>query len=99
MKAFCYANGVIRFGQRCGNGSIEIARSAGNSKAIIKRFKADIEVTARHAYDGKTLLVPGVPEAANQTEGCDALIAYCKWLRTRYLSHPNPCGSVNYRGK
>ena len=35
-----------------------------------------IEGEARHAYDGTTLLVPGIPEAASNDDALDALIAF-----------------------
>jgi hypothetical protein len=38
-----------------------------------------IEVRARLAHDGKTYLVPGVPEAESQKAAMDALIAWEKW--------------------
>ena len=40
-----------------------------------------IEARARHAYDNKTLLVPGVPEAANDAAALEAFEAFCDFLR------------------
>jgi hypothetical protein len=94
LKAFAYANGRIGFGQRCGNGSVELARSANGSKRVVKAFKNEIECSARHGYAKGVLLVPGVPEAKDQEEGMDAVLAFKKWLRTCFLSKPNPCGLV-----
>lgn len=37
------------------------------------KFKRIVEVNARRAYDGKTLLVPGIPEANNDDEALIAL--------------------------
>ncbi|OPE33288.1 homocysteine methyltransferase, partial [Pseudomonas aeruginosa] len=65
--AFCWASGLIQFGDQVPEGAIEIAR--GDDQVV-----REILVTnSRHAYDNVSLLVPGVPEAANQTEGGDAL--------------------------
>jgi len=73
MKAWCWANGVIEFGKHEPIGAIEIA--AGPAKPL----RDFISARARHAYDGETLLVPGVPEAADQTEGVDALRRWVNW--------------------
>ncbi|MBN0734682.1 host nuclease inhibitor protein, partial [Pseudomonas aeruginosa] len=60
--AFCWASGLIEFGDQVPEGAIEIAR--GDDQVV-----REILVTnSRHAYDNVSLLVPGVPEAANQTE-------------------------------
>lgn len=39
------------------------------------------DAVCRHAYDGRTLLVPGLPEAADQPAALDALLAFRDWLR------------------
>ncbi|WP_094462644.1 hypothetical protein [Pannonibacter phragmitetus] len=36
---------------------------------------------ARHAHDGETLLVPGVPEAGCDMDAVDAFISWRKWFR------------------
>jgi hypothetical protein len=75
--AYCYRNGAIRFRCRPGKGSLTIATGEA------KRLRELIGGSARHAYDGKTLLVPGIPEAENDTQACDALIAYSRQIRAR----------------
>jgi hypothetical protein len=72
--AYCFASGHIGFGSRCPNGALPIVR--GNDKTV-REF---IETVARHAYDGTTLLVPGVPEASDQTEGLAKLNAFMDWI-------------------
>lgn len=94
IKAFVYANGVIGFGERCGRGSVELARSSGNSERVMAQFKSQIAVSARHGHTQGVLLVPGVPEAADQAAGMDAVLAFRKWLRTCFASKPDPCGLV-----
>lgn len=74
MKAFAWSSGRIEFGQRVPKGALPIA----SGKA--KKVRSIITATARHAYDGKTLLVPGVPEAENEDAALDALIAFCNWI-------------------
>ncbi len=72
--AFCWASGLIQFGDQVPEGAIEIAR--GDDQVV-----REILVTnSRHAYDNVSLLVPGVPEAANQTEGGDALECFIRLL-------------------
>ena len=39
-----------------------------------------IEVRARLSHDGKTLLVPGVPEAQSDQEAMEKLFAFSDWL-------------------
>lgn len=80
IYAYCWATGVIHFGTKVPEGAIAIAR--GERQAVVDF----IEVVARHAYDGKTLLVPGVPEA-EETKGDaakgDALEAWLTWIGAR----------------
>jgi hypothetical protein len=74
MIAYCYATGRIRFGTKVPHGAIEIAR--GPSKLL----KNLIGAVARHGYKRGVLLVPGVPEAADQKQGGDALAQFCDWI-------------------
>ena len=46
--AFCWASGLIQFGDQVPDGAIEIAR--GDDQVV----REIIEVTSRHAYDGKS---------------------------------------------
>lgn len=55
--------------------------SASNKDA--KRFKQIVSVNARHAYDGVTLLVPRMPEAADQNEALDALLYFRRVIEMR----------------
>ncbi len=47
----------------------------GSEKALRKHFGS----VCRHAYTRGVLLVPGVPEAKNQTEGLKALYRFVDW--------------------
>lgn len=71
MRAFCYASGRIEFGHHLPDGALPIAR--GQSRKLRELISAH----ARHGYDGKTLLVPGVPEASGPTAAMHAL---GRWL-------------------
>lgn len=73
--AYCFASGQIEIGAEAPEGAIAFAKGPKDALARL------VEATARHAYDGKTMLVPGVPEAANQMDAIDALIRFVEWLR------------------
>jgi hypothetical protein len=74
--AYCYASGQIGFGKIRAKGALPLMR--GPDKIV----RETIEVHARHAYDGKTLLVPGLPEAPDSEDArLDALYAFLKRLR------------------
>lgn len=75
--AYCYADGVILFGRTVPAGALPIA------DGIESDLHRAIQGSARLAYDNETWLVPGVPEAGDQIEGVDALIAF----RTRVHAH------------
>lgn len=79
MKAYAWRNGRIEFGNKVPEGAICFA----SGKA--KKVRAVVTATARQAYDGVTLLVPGVPEAENDDAAMDALITYSRW--TERLLH------------
>lgn len=75
------------------NGAIEIA-AGRKPRGAIKLFTFNslraatvarrvIEVSARHAYDGETLLVPGVPEAVDDDAAVTALIAWTRWVEPK----------------
>lgn len=48
-----------------------------------KKFKDIVSVNARHAYDGVTLLVPGMPEAADQNEALNKLLWFRRLIEMR----------------
>lgn len=72
MHAYCFQSGEIDFGVDLPEGTLPLgkARSA-------KKLREIVEVNARHAYDGKTLLVPGLPEADTE----DAALAAWRYFR------------------
>lgn len=79
MVAYCWQTGVIGFGPRVPKGAILIMGGSG------QKFKAEITVMARHAYDGITLLVPGIPEADGEEAKLDALDKFIDWYFQRQL--------------
>ncbi|MBX9944918.1 MAG: host nuclease inhibitor protein [Reyranella sp.] len=77
MRAWCWASGVIGFGRSVPEGALPIMKGPS------KKLRAFVEVRARHAYDGVTLLVPGVPEAPDQGAALDALHQWLDWNAER----------------
>lgn len=78
--AYCYASGVIEFGPYPPRGTLPIA--AGPRE----KLEELISGACRHAYDGKTLLVPGIPEAATQSDGLDALKRFRDFNRAHWVA-------------
>jgi hypothetical protein len=74
--AYCYASGQIGFASQCPDGALPLMRGPD------AQVRDVIGGHARHAYDGETLLVPGLPEAGNdQRAGLEALHAFGARLR------------------
>lgn len=82
MRAWCWASGQIEFGRHIPEGALPIARGPA------RKVREFIETVSRHAYDGETLLVPGIPEAPNQSVALDSLHAWLDWIS----SHRLPAG-------
>lgn len=69
--AFADRAGVLGFGHRVPRGVLVVADDPD-----LDRLYDVVEVVSRHAYDGETLLVPGIPEAETDDQALDALIAF-----------------------
>ncbi|MGF3028007.1 hypothetical protein ACQVP2_35100 [Methylobacterium aquaticum] len=63
---YCSRDGVIGIGRRAPRGTLSLVSAPG------RRLRRIVEVVARHAYDGTTLLVPGIPEAATDLQALEA---------------------------
>lgn len=74
MRAYCWASGQIEFGSHIPEGALPIARGPA------RRVRGFIEAVSRHAYDGETLLVPGIPEAPDQSAALKALHSWLDWI-------------------
>ncbi|HGB3175960.1 TPA: host nuclease inhibitor protein [Salmonella enterica subsp. enterica serovar Chester] len=81
ITAYCWASGLIEFGHTLPEGALPII--TGKEKDV----RDEVEVLARHAYNGD-LLVPGIPEAADQNEAREALERFSRVIQER-LKHPN----------
>lgn len=75
MHAYCFASGEIQFGRKVAEGAILIASGPAAT------LRSAIAPAARLAYDNETLLVPGVPEAADQKAAGVALDRWVDWRR------------------
>ncbi|EEI1617885.1 host nuclease inhibitor protein [Salmonella enterica] len=80
ITAYCWASGLIEFGHTLPEGALPII--TGNEK----RVREEVEVLARHAYNGD-LLVPGIPEAVSQDEAHEALVRFFREIRVRVIHH------------
>jgi hypothetical protein len=80
MKAFCWRTGKIEFGDRTPRGALTLLDGPEVD------VRSSVIASARHAYDGHTLLVPGVPEAEDEVEAVDAVARFCSWLRKQVVS-------------
>ncbi|EAN7516472.1 host nuclease inhibitor protein [Salmonella enterica] len=81
ITAYCWASGLIEFGNTLPEGALPIV--TGSKKNV----RDAVEVLARHAYNGD-LLVPGIPEAANQNEARVALERFSRMIREQFRN-PN----------
>ncbi|HDO1327602.1 TPA: hypothetical protein P2Q98_000214 [Aeromonas veronii] len=75
FHCFAYATGRIGFGDETPDDALPIY-AVSCSISEIKRLEECVGVLARHAYDNKTLLVPGIPEAVDMNAAYDALIKF-----------------------
>lgn len=75
MKAFCWRSGLIQFGRKVPEGAILVAEGPS------KELRDLICATSRHAYNGKDLLIPGVPEADTDETAADALERFIDWIK------------------
>ncbi|ECH9713615.1 host nuclease inhibitor protein [Salmonella enterica subsp. enterica serovar Javiana] len=81
ITAYCWASGLIEFGYALPEGALPIVTGSE------KKVREEVEVLARHAYNGE-LLVPGIPEAAGQNEAREALVRFSRVIHERFR-HPN----------
>lgn len=91
MKAYCYPSGLVELGRTTPEGAIEIAQ--GPSKPM----RELMERSLRHGHHDN-LLLPGMPEAANEKDKLEALEQYLEWMANRALIAP-PTGVTFTRFK
>ena len=66
FRAYCWRSGLIEFGRRIPEGALPV------DHGVEACVRARVEARARHAHDGRTLLVPGIPEAKDDDEALAA---------------------------
>lgn len=71
MYAHCYRSGEIKLSRKSDlPGCICIGEGPKSE------LEAKLSARARHAYDGETFLVPGIPEAENDEAAAAALVRF-----------------------
>lgn len=78
LHAYCYRGGQIEFGANVPDGALPLGKSRN-----AKKLREVVEVNARRAYDGITLLVPGIPEADGDEAAHDARRYFCEIVELR----------------
>ncbi|EBC0454959.1 host nuclease inhibitor protein [Salmonella enterica] len=81
ITAYCWASGLIEFGNPLPEGALPII--VGEEKQV----RDVVGVLARHAYNGN-LLVPGIPEAESMDEYRGALFGFSCKVQERFRN-PN----------
>lgn len=84
--AYCWRGGVIEFGPRVPKGALPVDR--GTEQSVRRR----VEPLARHAHDGKALLVPGIPEAETDVEAFEAYQRFKRVLSRARANLRRPSG-------
>ncbi|NSZ08247.1 host nuclease inhibitor protein [Agrobacterium tumefaciens] len=79
----CYRSGEAFVSRRVPKGTMRIVTGHG------RRLKRILSVCARHAYDGKTLLVPGLPEADTDLQAVTAVKHFEQMLWERLAKGPH----------
>lgn len=75
MHAYCFASGQIEFGAKIPEACLPIAKGPAR---VLRDWLCGV---ARHACDGETLLVPGIPECqGDQAAALDALKRFTLWI-------------------
>lgn len=79
--AIIYPSGLILFKPGVPREGIPLLRHLAEHP----EYKNAIKAMARLAYDNKTLLVPGIPEAKTLNEKLDALTRFCRLVEDYML--------------
>ncbi len=81
---YCSRDGVIGIGRRAPRGTLPLVSAPG------RRLRRIVEVMARHAYDGATLLVPGIPEATSDLAALEAARSFERQVTRRLADRARP---------
>lgn len=77
----CWRSGEVELATRPVEGSLTLARGPR------KRLELVLLALARHAYDSKTLLVPGLPEAPDDDAALTAVVEFQTQIERRLAAH------------
>lgn len=78
IYAHCDRTGVVTFSDKP-----DLAGQLCIGSGVGQAFKDEIEVLCRLAYDNKSMLVPGVPEATSSDEALKAVWAFMDLIKQR----------------
>lgn len=81
---YCSRDGVIGIGRRAPRGSLPLVSAPG------RHLRRVVEAVVRRAYDGKTLLVPGIPEAATDLAALEAARSFERQVTRRLADRAGP---------
>ncbi|SMH62867.1 host nuclease inhibitor protein [Azospirillum agricola] len=81
LAVFCYRSGEIGFSHIAPKGALVLGRGPA------AHVRKAAEVVARHGYDGRTLLVPGIPEARTDEVALEAASWFRKQIKRRLASY------------
>lgn len=74
LTAFCFRDGRIEFGTSVPEGAMAIMTGPASE------VENEITPKARLAWDDRTLLVPGIPEARTDQDAKAALDRFVEWV-------------------
>lgn len=94
--AYCWRGGEVKFtDDKLPDGALLISNSelyqprthtpSGQPITDPLPWRDHIEACCRRAYDGQTLLVPGVPEADDENRALECVISFRKWVNHEAL--------------
>ena len=75
--AYCWRSGQLEFGRVVPEGAVLVLRGPDR---IVREV---VEPACRLAYDNKTLLVPGVPEAETDEDALASAMEFIVWIDQR----------------
>lgn len=74
MWAMCDAMGLVSFHKKRPKGLLIVARGR---EEPLREF---ISVVTRHSYDGKSFIIPGIPENEGRAKG-EMLLLFRQWIK------------------
>lgn len=88
LAVYCHRSGVIGFARRAPKGVLVCGRGPDD------HVRRAADAIARRGYDGKTLLVPGIPEAETEGAAFDAAVRFQKQIALRLARYATETAHV-----